>query len=266
VCPQQTVTNGDFDPDRQARSSTGRNESSRLGTLMGSPLSDPPTVNSQQCLRCGSCVEACPTGARQWVGRTVTVVDLMTEVLRDRPFFEQSGGGVTFSGGEPLMQHEFLLACMQVCRQEGLHTALDTSGYAPQQQVMDLLELTDLFLYDLKLMDDDRHREHTGVSVQPILANLRALDQAEAEIWVRLPIIPGLNDDEDNVAAIGNFIADLSNTRRVHVLPFHEAGTNKKQRLGKRERESQSGSQPCVPLARLLQRLRLHGLEVHVGG
>jgi pyruvate formate lyase activating enzyme len=200
------------------------------------------------------------------VGRTVTVADVLADVRRDRPFYEQSGGGVTFSGGEPLLQHDFLSACLRGCRQEGLHTALDTSGYAPKHQIMDLLGLTDLFLFDLKLMDDFRHRQFTGVSVQPILENLQALDRVGAEIWVRVPIIPGLNDDEDNVAAIGNFVADLSHTRRVHVLPFHEAGAPKQERLGKRERDPLAGSQLRAELETVVQNLSICGLEVHVGG
>ena len=232
----------------------------------GTALAGPPLLEPDHCLRCGSCVAVCPTSARQQVGRSLQVAELLREVARDRPFYEQSGGGVTFSGGEPLLQYEFLAACLRGCREQRLHTAVDTSGYAPREHLLALARVTDLFLYDLKLMDDQRHREHTGVSVQPILENLVALDAAGAEIWVRLPLIPRVNDDSANLDAIGRFVADLTHTRRLHLLPFHEVGTDKRLRLGK-----SSESSGCVPstretVAEVVRRLTACGLEVHLGG
>jgi pyruvate formate lyase activating enzyme len=194
----------------------------------------------------------------------MTVSELMTELLRDRPFFEQSGGGVTFSGGEPLMQPEFLLASLQACRGHGLHAAVDTSGFAPAEQLVELTAWTDLFLFDLKLVDDTRHREHTGVSVKPILYNLHLLDQAGAAIRVRLPLIPGINDDDDNLEAIAACVARLDNTRQVDLLPYHAVGETKYLRLGRPLPDTTIRQASSAQIEAAARRLADHGLEVYL--
>ena len=229
-------------------------------------LTEPPALDSAHCLRCGSCVEVCPAGARQMVGRSVTLSGLLAEILRDRPFFEQSGGGVTFSGGEPLAQYDFLIEILRASRDQSLHTAVDTCGYAPQQQLLSLVDTTDLFLYDLKLMDDRRHREQTGVSVQPILDNLVALDATGAEVWIRLPLVPGVNDDRTNLEAVGRFVADLAHTRRVHVLPFHSAGDDKQLRLGRKDRPPARATLSEAARQQARTWLSAFDLDVHLGG
>lgn len=193
---------------------------------------DVPETDRSRCTTCGRCTGVCPTGAREVLGRALTVAELLAELNRDRPFYEASGGGVTFSGGEPLSQPDFLFAALEACRDRGLHTAVDTSGYAPQELILRAARLADLFLYDLKDMDPGRHREATGVPLEPILANLRALDSAGATIWIRIPLIPGFNDDAETVAAYIAFLSHLKGKYPVFLLPYHPVGEEKYRRLG----------------------------------
>jgi len=225
-----------------------------------------PVINPLQCVRCGECVDACPTGARELLGRTVDVQEILKEVERDRPFYEESGGGVTFSGGEPLLQSEFLLACLRESRERGLHTAVDTSGYAPREVILEVAAWTDLFLYDLKILDDARHRKYTGVAVAPVLENLRAIDATGAEIWLRVPLIPGINTDAANLEGLGDFAASLKRRYTVHLLPFHGMGSEKYRRLG-RDHPLRS-PRPLDPgiLEEAAEIFRARGLRVHRGG
>jgi len=182
---------------------------------------------------CGECAEACPTGARALVGRETTVQELLAEVLRDNGFYDDSEGGVTFSGGEPLSQPDFLGAMLQACRKRGLHTAVDTCGFAPRAQLLEVARWTSLFLYDLKCMNRELHRRHTGVDNQLILDNLRALGRAHANIWVRVPVIPGVNDAEEELRATAEFAAHIEGVRQVNLLPYHATGAAKARRIGR---------------------------------
>jgi len=191
-----------------------------------------PGVDAGRCSLCGDCAAACYADAREVVGRAMTASALLAEVERDRVFYEESGGGVTFSGGEPLAQPEFLGALLAGCRARGLHAALDTSGEAPWEVVDRVRGAVDLFLYDLKLVDDTRHRRATGVSNARILANLAALAGHGHAIVLRVPLVPGVTDDDQNVGAIGALAASLG-IAEVVVLPFHRLGAAKYARLGK---------------------------------
>ncbi|WP_296897478.1 glycyl-radical enzyme activating protein [Thiohalocapsa sp.] len=190
-------------------------------------------TDRERCTACGDCVQVCYAEARELVGREVTVAEVMDAIERDTAFYDQSGGGVTVSGGEPLAQPDFLRELLRACQYRGLHTALDTCGFAPWEALDSVRQYVDLFLYDLKLMDDARHRAFTGVSNERILENLQRLSREGHRLILRVPIIPGINDDEENLQAIGAFAADLPHLKRVDLLPYHRIGRDKYRRLGK---------------------------------
>ena len=189
------------------------------------------STDLDKCTLCEACVEACYTGAREIVGREMTVEQVMAQVVRDTAFYDESGGGVTLSGGEPLLQRDFSLALLQACKARELHTAVDTSGFAPWQVLDSLRPYVDLFLYDLKLIDDARHRIFTGVSNKLILRNLQSLAERGHTIAVRVPIVPGINDDDETIRQIGTFAAALPRLSGVSLLPYHQAGVEKYRRL-----------------------------------
>jgi len=226
----------------------------------------PMPTDAAECLVCGQCAEACPTGARQMIGERRTVAEIMEAVLRDRIFYEDSGGGVTFSGGEPLTQPAFLKAMLEACRAEGLRTAVDTCGFACTDVLLDVAGLSNLVLYDLKLMDDARHRQYTGVSNAPILANLRALARAHQNIWLRVPVIPGINDREEDWQAAAGFAAGLQGIRQVNILPYHKLGLFKSRRMN-HPYALESVEPPSLErMERAAEIFRQRGLMVKKGG
>jgi pyruvate formate lyase activating enzyme len=229
-------------------------------------LAGPAPIDRADCLRCGACAAACVTEARQMAGRRMTVAEVMLEASRDRIFYDDSGGGVTFSGGEPLMQPEFLLALLAACREQEIATAIDTSGYAPRESLLAVAPWTDLFLYDLKLFDDARHQRHTGVSNVGIFENLKALGQAHGNIWVRIPVLPGVNDHWSELEQLAKFAASVPGVRQINLLPYHCTGVHKFARLGRPRR-----GEPIVPpsfqsVASAAARLQRCGVPVVAGG
>jgi pyruvate formate lyase activating enzyme len=225
-----------------------------------------PPPGSGLCTACGACVEACPAGARQLAGRKMTVDAVMGEVLRDRVFYDESGGGVTFSGGEPLAQPEFLTALLTACRAAGLHTAVDTCGFSSRERLLALASLVDLFLFDVKLVDDRRHRELTGLPVAPILGNLRALAAIHANVWIRIPIVPGHTDEEADLAATASLVAGLPGVRRISLLPYHRTGASKARRLGRDDSLAALHPPSAERLEALAAPFRERGLAVQIGG
>ena len=225
-----------------------------------------PAIDRQQCIRCGQCVAVCVTGARELVGRQRTVSDVLAEILQDRIFYDESSGGVTLSGGEPLLQAEFAAELLAACRGEGLHTAVDTCGYGRREDVLALAAVTDLFLYDVKILDDDRHRQYTGASNVAILENLKALCQVRADVWIRVPVIPGFNDSVRDVETIAAWVASLGNIRRLHLLPYHALGRNKAERVGLVPDTAPAAGPANGRLEALAGRARACGLEVQIGG
>jgi len=185
-----------------------------------------------RCVACGACAETCYAQALVLVGERKTVDEVVEEVLRDRPFYETSGGGVTLSGGEPLMQVAFSRAILERCRAEGLHTAVETAANVPWSRVALLLPVTDLVMLDIKLMDSARHRECTGVPNERILANARRLGRQLCPLVVRTPIVPGVNDTPGDVSAIAEFVAGLPNLLYYELLPFHPMAAGKYESLG----------------------------------
>ncbi len=191
-------------------------------------------LDRERCTVCGLCQEACPAGALEVIGREWTAEALYAEVAKDSAFYETSGGGVTISGGEPVMQTEFVEAFLRVCREGGIHTALDTCGHADWGIYERLLPFVDLVLYDLKIMDRERHRLATGVYSDRILENARRIAQQGIPMWVRTPVIPGHTDDEDNVARLAVYIHDeLSTVERWDLLAYTNLGRPKYCRLSR---------------------------------
>ena len=218
------------------------------------------------CTRCGSCVEACPADARELAGREYGVDELVDELERDGVFFDTSGGGVTFSGGEPLAQAGFLSECLRECRRRGLHTTVDTCGLAPRDTLLEVAQRADLLLYDLKHMDPIRHRSETGVDNRLILDNLRALSESDVEVWIRFPMIPGFNDDAANIEATGAFLEGLPRRHRVFVLPYHGIADGKRSRLEETADLSVLHSPGMEAIAEVAETFVKHKLEVTVGG
>lgn len=198
----------------------------------GSAIINQAKRQPTHCLACGECVAVCTPGALELVGRTQTVEQVMQEVMKDELFYDESGGGVSFSGGEPLLQADFLGGLLLASRRQGLHTAVDTCGHAPWDVLAKLAPLVDLFLFDLKLMDEERHIQYTGQSNQLILQNLQRLTQLHRQVEVRLPIIPGINDEQANLATVANYLRTLP-ILGVKLLPYHTYGTAKYAHLGK---------------------------------
>ena len=218
--------------------------------------------NSELCIDCGECVEVCYAQARELVGHEMTVSEVMAEIEKDIPFFDESGGGVTFSGGEPLLQPDFLLALLRACKDKEIHTALDTCGFASWKVLDQIREHVDLFLYDLKIMDEGRHQEYTGMSNQLILKNLRMLSEQAHEIVLRLPIIPGVNDSDENLRQIGDFAATLPHLNGVEILPYHPIAVEKYKRLDKVYELPETRPPSDVRVAEISQILRGFGLKV----
>jgi pyruvate formate lyase activating enzyme len=214
------------------------------------------------CDQCGECVEGCYAQARELVGRQVSVAEVMAEILKDRPFYEESGGGATFSGGEPLMQPDFLLRLLQACQAQEIHTTVDTCGFAPWNVLERVRPYTDLFLFDLKMMDDARHREYTGASNHSILSNLRRLSANGQAIRLRIPIIPGINDDAGHIRQIGEFAAGLPHLDEVDVLPYHSIAAEKYRRLNIDYALPETRPPTEERLAEIAQSLRKFGLKV----
>ncbi|HSK09521.1 MAG TPA: glycyl-radical enzyme activating protein [Vicinamibacterales bacterium] len=223
------------------------------------------TVAPAACTTCGACVEACPTGSRALVGHRTGLDDLMALLERDRIFYDESHGGVTFSGGEPLLQPGFILEAARACREAGIHVAIDTCGHADPKVVLAAAHEADLFLFDLKIVDDQAHRRFTGVSNDRILSNLERLAAVHPRVIVRFPLIPGVNADDDSVRAVGALLAALRLTR-VDVLPYHHAGRAKYHRLHRPY--PLEGAEPPTPalLDRAVRLLESYRLIVRAGG
>lgn len=184
------------------------------------------------CTSCQTCVETCPALAHEATGRSMTTDQLLNEIKKDLPFYDQSGGGVTISGGEPLSQPESLLALLQECGALGINRTVDTSGFAPTETLKHVAKHTDLFLFDLKHMDNNQHRHYTGVANDLILHNLKTLSEYGQPMRVRFPLIPGMNDDENNIKATGIFIANCKSVQGIDILPYHPSATAKYTKLG----------------------------------
>ena len=189
-------------------------------------------IDREKCDLCGKCVENCSTRGLEFAGKLVTDEWLLKELKKDIIFFDQSGGGVTISGGEPLMQFEFLLSLVKMLKEEGIHVTVDTSGYGEWDKLKQLANNVDLFLYDIKLIDNEKHKKYMGVSNEIILKNMQKLVNEKTNIAPRIPLIPGVNDDIEDIKQFAKFLGGLG-FRTVNILPYHDFGREKYIRAGK---------------------------------
>lgn len=190
-------------------------------------------VDFDRCDNCGKCVEVCHAQALTMVGEEKTAPALMDSILRDKAYYARSGGGVTFSGGEPLTQPTFLLDIANRCRDAGVHVVVETCGCGSYDDFAPALEYVDMVYFDLKCADPNRHRELTGVTNQAILRNLQAMDAVVPEMVIRIPLIPGCNDDEDNILALAEIIKPLKSVKQVEFMAYHNLGEGKYAILGR---------------------------------
>lgn len=189
-------------------------------------------LNRERCIACGLCLDQCPRNARDLVGRIIKKEEMIKEILKDRIFFEESDGGVTFSGGEPLMQGDFLKEVLLACKEEGIHTTLDTSGFAPINLIKEIVPYVDLFLYDIKFIDDVKHIKYTGVSNKQIIENFKYITSIGKRVFARVPIIPGINNSDEDIRALGEFLKN-SGIEQVNLLPYHNISMGKYAKLSR---------------------------------
>lgn len=222
-------------------------------------------LRSAACTACGTCVDVCMAEARALAGRRMTVRQAVAEIERDVIFFDESGGGVTFSGGEPLAQPQFLEALLEACLQRRIHTVLDTCGLAEPSSFLRIAAKAGLVLYDLKFIDAARHRASTGATNEVILANLEALARAGRPLVVRVPVIPGINDGGEDLAGVAALLRRLGLTR-IDLLPYHKIGINKYARLNLPYQLEGLEPPAAARMEELAGGLRREGFTVRIGG
>ena len=246
----------------------GCGECCRVCPVQACTLTASGVVTDQKlCTLCGKCAEVCPTLATEMSGQYRSVEELVEIIEKERPFFDQSGGGVTFSGGEPLLFPEFLVELLDACGRKNIHRAIDTSGHVKTEALLEVARHADLFLYDLKMIDAERHKHYTGVDNQLILHNLRLLAETGATIQVRIPLIGGINDDVASIKAFADYVAKLAGmSKEINLLPFHDVARGKDQKLGQVRDLSDLQEPGTESVARALKIFREHGLTASVGG
>jgi len=223
--------------------------------------------NRNKCTYCSICTDNCPTGALEFVGRKISVDELLEEVERDITLYDSSGGGVTFSGGEPLMQPIFLRESLKKLKERYIHTALDTSGYASWDVLKSVMDYVDIFLYDLKLYDDYEHKLYTGVSNKIIKGNLMNLVQSGRgkDVILRMAVIPGITDTERNIEGWKSFIQKLRDVEEIDLLPYHDV-SEKFRRLGKEYKMKVHESPESEKMEEIKEKFEEIGLRVKIGG
>ena len=184
-------------------------------------------IDREKCTNVGKCIDVCSAGALKVYGQTMSVDEVFDEVRRDVAFYANSGGGITAGGGEPLMQPDFVASLLKRCKRIGIHTAIDTCGYAPVSDLEKVLEQTDLVLFDLKLINSLQHEQYTGKDNKVILRNARLILEKGVPMIVRIPLIPGINGSEENLVKTARFVSDLDRELHVDLLSYHRLGENK---------------------------------------
>jgi pyruvate formate lyase activating enzyme len=219
----------------------------------------------EKCEKCGICVELCPGNAIEIVGQVQSAEDVMAEIEKDSIFYSESGGGVTFSGGEPLLQIDFLEKLLFLSKKRGIHTAVDTSGCAETNDITRIINNVDLFLYDLKHMDDKMHKKLTGVSNKLILKNLEIIKSFHKETWIRIPVLPGFNDNYSNIEATCLYLKEL-NFVDVFILPYTRLAEDKHQRLGLEYLHAGLNEPGSDYMKKIADIYKYYGINVKIGG
>ena len=227
-------------------------------------VGDSMVTDLTKCDFCGRCVIYCIPGAREIAGKTYTVPEVLDQVLRDRTFYEESGGGVTLSGGEPLLHIDFAEELLRSLKEEGIHTAVDTSGAVPFEYLQRAAKYTDLFLYDLKLIAEEKHQEFTGGSNQEIRENLRKLTEIHDTIYLRIPIIEGVNAEDIFIEETLDLIAGLK-IEEVHLLPYHSIAKHKYKKLGREYDDGAMQVPPSATMERFRKMFTEQGYKVKEG-
>lgn len=224
-------------------------------------------LDFERCDNCGKCIEYCNAQALELIGEKKTVGEVMEEIEKDRVFYNNSGGGVTLSGGEVLAQPEFAADILKRCRQKGINTALETSGYGQWNELNMLLPYTDLVLYDIKHTDPDKHKALTGVVNDTILTNLKLMDEkTEVDYILRVPVIPEYNTDNDNITGLLNLIDKLERLEVVHLLPYHKLGIGKYNKIGREYLLKDLEPPEDKMLEYFADKLKSSGVCVQIGG
>lgn len=201
-------------------------------------------VDRDRCISCGACADGCVYHALELAGKEMDAQEVMDEVLRDKAFYDNSGGGMTLSGGEPLLQFDFAYELLSVAKQNGIHTCVETCGFAKTEDILKIAGLTDIFLYDWKITDEKLHEGYTGVKNGLILENLRQIDAVGAKTILRCPIVPGVNDTDEHFQGIADIANALKGILAIEIEPYHPLGSNKYRKLGRAESQV-SFEQPC---------------------
>jgi pyruvate formate lyase activating enzyme len=223
-------------------------------------------IDRNKCNLCFECVEACPTAAIERVGSYLTVDELVEQVEKDRPFYKNSGGGVTLSGGEPLLQPEVAYNLLKKCKEKDINTVLDTTGYASWDTIDKVTEYVDLVLYDIKSLDPVKSKKYTGVDNKLIIANFKKV-AAKVKTWLRIPVITGVNDSEPEMEGVANFASALqAPVEKLSLLPLHHWGESKYARLGRKYPFKGVQSPSEENIKKYKEILESRGLQVEIGG
>ncbi|MFD3157789.1 glycyl-radical enzyme activating protein [Haloimpatiens sp. FM7330] len=226
---------------------------------------DRVVVDRQKCEVCGECIEVCPMGALNLVGKTMSITDVIEEVNKDRIFYEKSGGGVTVSGGEVLINGEFVVELLKKCKEEYINTAIETSGFGKWDTLFNISRYADLIMFDIKHTNCENHKKLTGVSNETILNNLSKLSKLHSNIIIRVPLIPGLNDSVKNIQNTSK-IAKENGIKEIHLLPYHSLGKEKYRQLQKEYKLEQIKTPSKDNLASLKKVVEGFGIKCVIGG
>ncbi len=219
------------------------------------------------CNLCGKCAEVCPTKAFEMLGAKISISDLMKEIDNEAVFFDHSGGGVTFSGGEPLMHSEYLIEALKECGKRFYHRVVDTTAFAKQEVLLEVAEHTELFLIDLKVMDSKKHKEFIGVSNEKILLNISALAKTNCELIFRIPLIKNVNTSEENIKETAAFMNGLEgNKTKINLLPYHNIAKNKHAKLGDENSYIEFNTPSEVEIQEIISTFKSYGIVATTGG